>query len=234
MKKGKLIVIDGTDGTGKATQTALLVNRLKKAGVKVKAIDFPQYENNFFGELIGECLAGKYGVEYLKIDPHIISVLYAADRWESSKKIKEWLDKGYVVIADRYVSANQIHQGGKISDDKKRNEFLSWLDKMEHGVFKIPRPDAVVYMDLPIKTVLKLLESKEVLAKKKYLKGRTDLAESDRKHLEDSRRGGLKIVASLNNWHSVDCSKDDWIMSREEIHEQVFSKIKNILKINKK
>ena len=234
MKKGTFIVIDGTDGTGKATQTDLLVKKLTKHKIKVKTIDFPQYKNNFFGALIGECLAGKYGVDYINIDPHIISVMYAADRWESSSKIREWLDKGYTVIADRYVSANQIHQGGKIDDNKKRAEFLKWLDTMEHKVFKIPRPDAVLYMNLPVEITLRLLSEKSVLDKKKYLKGRTDLAETNMKHLEDSRRNGMKIVQSLNNWYDIDCSKDGAINSREEIHEKVFAIVSKVLKIKTK
>lgn len=231
MKKGKLIVIDGVDGTGKATQTSLLVKRLKKEGIKVKTIDFPQYSNNFFGAFIGECLAGAYGLDYLRVDPHIISVLYAADRWESSQKIKKWLSQGFCVIADRYVSGNQIHQGGKISDPKKKKEFMVWLDTMEHKIFNVPRPDAVFYMELPVKTVLTLLKNKEVLKKKKYLKGRTDLSETDRHYLENSRRSGIKIVSQINNWFHIDCSKDDWIMSREEIHEEIFKVARKYLKI---
>lgn len=118
MKKGKLIVIDGTDGSGKATQVKLLVKRLKKSGRKVKAIDFPQYYDNFFGKTIGECLIGENG-NWAKINPRIASVLYAADRWESSKKVKKWLKGGYFVIADRHASSNQIHQGGKVLETKK-------------------------------------------------------------------------------------------------------------------
>jgi dTMP kinase len=231
MKKGKFIVIDGTDGTGKATQTALLVKKLKALKIKVKTIDFPQYQNNFFGSLIGGCLAGKYGVDYLKIDPHIISVLYAADRWESSEKIKKWLNDGFVVIADRYVSANQIHQGGKIQDDTQRKDFLKWLDVMEYKVFKIPKPDAVIYMSLPIELTLKLLLKKETLQKKKYLKGRKDLAENDKEHLENSRRSGMKIVQDLNNWFQIDCSNNGDIVSIDKIHELVFNKVSKILKL---
>ena len=107
MKKGKLIVLDGSDGSGKATQTRFLLARLKKEGYRVKTLDFPQYEKNFFGKLIGECLVGDYG-DFVKIDPHIGSVLYAADRYESKPVIERWLKQGFVVVLDRYVSSNQI------------------------------------------------------------------------------------------------------------------------------
>src|SRR3990167_6836927 len=119
MKKGKLIVLDGTDGSGKATQTKILQARLKKEGYRVQTLDFPQYEKNFFGGLIGECLAGEHG-DFVSIDPYIGSTLYAADRFESKDKIMRWLRAGCVVVLDRYVSSNQIHQGGKITDAKKR------------------------------------------------------------------------------------------------------------------
>src|SRR3990167_6923068 len=141
--KGKLIVIDGTDGSGKSTQIDLLIKRLKKDGLKVKTIHFPDY-NNFFGGFIGHCLTEQY-YNFINVHPKIISALYAADRWESSEQIKKWLKEGYVVVLDRYVSANQIHQGGKIKSVAKRIAFLKWLDEMEYKVFKIPKPDLTFY-----------------------------------------------------------------------------------------
>lgn len=228
-KKGKFIVIDGTDGSGKATQTALLEKRLKKDGYKVKKIDFPQYYKNFFGKLIGECLAGDYG-DFVHLDPHIASVLYAADRFESSQLIKKWLADGFIVLADRYVSSNQIHQGGKIGDLKKRKEFLRWLDKMEYGTFAIPKPNIIVYLDVPISITQKLLKEKEMAVKKKYLKGKKDQAENDLVHLEKSRSSAIDIVKRSNNWNKIDCSKDDQILPKEEIHDLVYRAIKKVIK----
>jgi dTMP kinase len=123
MKKGKLIVIDGTDGSGKATQVALLEARLKKEGHTVKLVDFPEYYKNFFGKFIGHCLSEQY-YNFINVHPKIASVLYAADRFESKVQIEGWLAKGYIVLANRYVSANQIHQGGKIANAKKRVAYL--------------------------------------------------------------------------------------------------------------
>ncbi|MEK7181986.1 MAG: thymidylate kinase, partial [Patescibacteria group bacterium] len=101
-KKGKLIVIDGTDGSGKATQTDLLLKRFKKEGLLVKKLDFPRYEDNFFGKFIGECLAGEHG-DFVSLDPRIASSLYAFDRFETKPLIEKWLSAGYTVILDRYV-----------------------------------------------------------------------------------------------------------------------------------
>src|SRR3989344_4835148 len=138
-KKGKLIVIDSTDGSGKATQTELLIKHLKNDGYKVKVVDFPDYYSNFFGKFIGHCLSEQY-YNWTNIHPKIASIVYAADRFESKDKIAKWLKEGNIIVANRYAIANQIHQGGKISSTQKRESFLKWLAEMEYKVFKIPRP----------------------------------------------------------------------------------------------
>lgn len=229
MKKGKLIVIDGTDGSGKATQIDLLAKRLTKEGKKVKLVDFPEYYKNFFGGFIGECLSDE-GYNFLNTHPKIASALYAADRWESKKQMEEWLKEGYIVLANRYVSANQIHQAGKISNSKKRREFLKWLDTMEHKVFGIPRPDIVIYLSLPIKLVQKLLGDRNKTQKRKYLRRKSDVHESSQQFLENSRKSALKLVSELNNFRKIDCAPKDEILSREVIHEEVYSSVKKLLK----
>lgn len=227
--KGKLIVLDGSDGVGKATQTKLLVDRLKKEGKKVRSLDFPQYYDNFFGKFIGECLQGMYG-DFVHLDPHIASVMYAADRFEAKPKIEKWLSEGCVVVLDRYVSANQMHQGGKITDPKKRKEFLLWLDRMEHDVFALPRPNLIVYLHLPVRLSLKLLQNKSASEKKKYIKkGMKDTVEGDVQYLEDSQKSALKLVASKSNWKKIECSSKNEILSREVISEKVFEAIKKII-----
>jgi len=231
MKKGRFIVVDGVDGSGKATQVKLLAERLIKEGHKVKTIDFPRYNDNFFGSLIGECLTGKYG-NFVEINPRIASVLYAADRWETSETIKSWLEKGYIVIADRYASSNQIHQGGKLKDNKQRKEFLEWLDKMEFGVFKIPRPDAIIYLHLPILLSMRLIEDRkkaDAKGARKYMEGKKDLAEEDFKHLAESRESAIKIVRGNNSWVKVECSAKNEILSREEISERVYNVFKSFI-----
>jgi dTMP kinase len=219
--KGKLIVIDGIDGSGKATQVGLLEKRLKKEKIKVKTIDFPRYYNNFFGKLIGEYLSGKYG-DFIGMDPRIASVLYAADRYESSKDIKEWLDQGYTVIADRYVSANQIHQAGKIDDPKTRKNFLKWLDDMEYSTFKIPRPDLTIFLDVPFEVSSMWLKKKILGRKKKYLKGKKDVAEDNLMHLKNSRNSALNLEKQNKNWERVECCKGMVCMLPEAVHEEVY------------
>ena len=229
-KKGKLIVIDGTDGSGKATQVALLVKRLKKEGRTVKVVDFPEYYKNFFGAFIGHCLSEQY-YNFLNVHPKIASVLYAADRFESSKELRGWLKKGYVVVANRYVSANQIHQGGKIKSAKKRNDFIKWLDQMEYEVFGIPRPDVTLYLSLPINIVLQLLKERDSSKmKREYLKKKKDVHEADVNHLINSRKSAQKLVKEIPNFIKIECAPEGQILSRETIHEEIYEKVKKIIK----
>mgnify|MGYP001606462106 CR=1 FL=1 len=233
MKNGKLIVIDGTDGSGKATQTELLIKHLKKDGRKVKVVDFPEYYSNFFGKFIGHCLSEQY-YNFVRIHPKIASVLYAADRFESKDKIKKWLKEGYIIIANRYTSANQIHQGGKIANTKKREAFIKWLSEMEYKVFKIPRPDAIFYLSVPIPIVLKLIRERNknnhrnYLGKKKAKK--TDVHEKDVKFLENSRKSALWLSKTQKGWIKIECVKDGKIDTRENIHQKIYEKIKKIIR----
>lgn len=229
-KKGKLIVIDGTDGSGKATQVEFLKNRLMSEGKKVKIVDFPEYYKNFFGKFIGHCLSEQY-YKFLGVHPKIASVLYAADRWESREKINKWLKKGYIVISNRYVSSNQIHQGGKIRNIRKRKDFLRWLDDMEYRVFGIPRPDVIFYLSLPIDLVLKLLKDRESSKMKRaYLKKKKDVHESDVDFLKNSIKSAMWLVKIYPGWEKIKCSENRNIFSREVIHEKIYEKVKKITK----
>ncbi len=232
MKKGKLIVIDGTDGSGKATQAGLLIKHLKQDGQKVKIVDFPDYYSNFFGKFIGHCLSEQY-YNFVKVHPKIVSVLYAADRYESRDKIKKWLKEGNIVIANRYASANQIHQGGKIANTKKRKSFLKWLAEMEYEVFKIPKPDAVFYLSVPIPVVLKLIaernknSSRNYLGKKKTRK--EDVHEKDVKFLENSRKSALWLAKTQKSWIKIECVKNGILNTRKNIHQEVYKEIKKLI-----
>jgi dTMP kinase len=225
--KGKLIVFDGNDGSGKATQVARIVERFKEEGVAVQTIDFPRYYDNFFGKFIGECLTGEHG-DFIKANPRVVSVLYAADRFESNKQIQSWLDEGYVVIADRYVSANQIHQGSKIQDSIERKEFLQWLDTMEHEAFGLVRPDMIVYLDVPVQLSLKNLQAK----REKYSEGKSDASEKDVEYLTNSRSCAQELAADSDSWRLVNCAENGAMRSIEDIHEDVYAIIKKDLKIH--
>ncbi len=228
-KRGKLIVIDGTDGSGKATQVELLVKHLKKDKLKVKIVDFPEYYSNFFGSFIGHCQSEQY-YNFVQVHPKIASVLYAADRFESKDKVEKWLKDGNTVIANRYASGNQIHQGGKIANTKKREAFIKWLAEMEYGVFKIPKPDVVFYLSLPMKVITRLIKERNKNSVRNYLGSKKDLVEKDKNYMENSHKSALWLAKTQKNWVKIDCMKDDALNTRENIHEEIYEKVKKIIK----
>jgi dTMP kinase len=229
MKKGKLIVIDGTDGSGKTTQALLLVKHLRKDKRKAKFIHFPAYENNFFGKFIAHCLSEQY-FNWVNIHPKIAAIAYAADRWESKEQIQDWIKKGYTVIMDRYVSSNQIHQGGKISNIKKRKAFIKWLAELEYEVFKIPEPDITVYLSLPIEIVLKLIKNRNYKGARVYLDSKKDVHEKDENFLKNSIRSAFWLSKTQKNWIKIECAKNGVLNTRENIHKIIYEKIKKVLK----
>src|SRR4030042_2267814 len=136
---GKFIVFEGLDGSGKSTQSKLLVNHFKKERHKTIKIDFPQYGTRVAG-LVEEYLNGKYGGSE-EVGPYRAAIFYACDRYDASFKIKKWLKEGKIVIANRYVTANMGHQGGKIANPLERKNYFSWLYELEYEIFNIPKPD---------------------------------------------------------------------------------------------
>lgn len=223
MKKGTLVVIDGGDGAGKQTQTQMLVERLAQEGYESETLDFPQYKNNLFGKLLRECLDGNRG-DFLQVDPRIASTLYAADRFEAKPTIETWLAEGKVVVLDRYVSSNMLHQGSKIEDEETLTDFLQWLDQMEHGVFGLPRPEVILYFNVDPNQRVKLLE--QASGKSENV---MDIAETNLEHQKETDAAAKRIIEKLNNWKQVDCMDGENMRSREDIHEEVYAIVKEIL-----
>ncbi len=215
MKKGSFIVLEGIDGSGKATQAKLLVKYLKKNGFKVKTIDFPQYGTKSAG-LIEEYLTGKYG----KIDAYKASIFYAVDRYDASFKIKKWLKEGNIVISDRYISSNAGHQGGKLNK-KERKKYFNWLYNLEYGLFEIPKPKLTIIL----KTSPKLSYQMSAQAserKKIYLGKKKDIHEKDIKHLERSLEAYLDLAKNdPKNFKVVDCLEKNKMISPKEVHKKI-------------
>ena len=224
--KGKLIVIDGTDGCGKATQAQKLIERLRAEGRQTETLDFPQYYNNHLGNIVGCFLRGDF-CDPTETNPYLASIIYAADRFESSAKIKKWLTGGKIVVLDRYVSANQIHQGGKIRNNEQRETFLKWLDRVEHSVFGIPRPDIIIYLDVPAQAAQKLIETK---SRRRYLNGaQKDRSESNVAHQLDARAQCLRLVSTMNNWQRIICEENGRLLSIYAIHERIWEATKDMI-----
>jgi len=215
-KQGKFIVIEGTDGSGKATQLKLLVDRLQKEKVKVATADFPQYDN-FSGAFVAKYLRGEYGTAE-EVGPYRGSIFYAVDRYDKSFDIKKWLGEGKTVVSNRYVSANMGHQTGKIKGRANQDKFLAWLDNLEYKIFNIPRPDVTVFLYMPPAVGQKLVDSKGARA---YTKGKKrDIHEADLNHLKKASEAYL-YVAKKYHWITIGCAKGSEPLSREEIHEKI-------------
>jgi len=225
MTNGKFIVIDGTDGSGKATQTELLVKRLRREKYKVKVFDFPQYGKKSAG-LVEEYLNGKYG-KAQEIGPYRASIFYACDRYDASFKIKKFLESGYIVVSNRYVTANMGHQGGKIADAKKRKKYFDWLYELEYGIFAIPKPDLNIILHVDAAMAQKLVDGK---SQRKYTRKKRDLHEKDIKHLRDAEQVYLEIAKTMRNFKLISCSNKNGIMDREIISELVWKNVKRIIK----
>ncbi len=210
--KGKLIVIDGIDGSGKATQARSLVKRLRQMGHKVRTLDFPQYEKNICGGLIGECLRGLHG-GFMELDARIASVLYAVDRFESKQKIERWLKEGCIVVLDRYVSSNQIHQGGKILNNSQRKEFLQWIEGLEYGVLGLPKPNKTVFLHVPVLVSRDMIQEKD-----------RDMAEKNRVYQDRSSRCA-RWLAKRYGWVTIQCVRRGVLRPVEEISEEIYSSI---------
>jgi dTMP kinase len=222
-QKGKLIVIDGKDGSGKATQTKLLVARLVASGRTASSMDFPRYDTNFFGKFIRECLDGKHG-DFLSVDPYLASIPYANDRRESKPEIERLLAEGDLVF-DRYVSANMLHQGGKIRNALEREKYLHWVDRMEFVENGLPRPDITIYLNLDVSVSMKLAHDRA------KAKGEaSDKAEENARHQHETQESAISIIDRDKSWILIDCNDGvGGILSPEVIHAKVWDSIQNII-----
>lgn len=217
---GKLIILEGADGAGKATQVKLLAERLRSEGIAVETLEFPRYENSFFGSYIKEWLDEVHG-NFVDLDPRLSSILFAGDRLESKEQINGWLAEGKHVILDRYVTASMLHQGAKLSDVEKRGAFLLWLDRLEYDVFKVPRPDMVVYLDMPAEMRHALLTTDE--SKPNLGHTETDAA------YQAAVQNCAKQVAALEEWKVVSCLMDDKLRSKDNINTELYGLIRPLL-----
>lgn len=218
--KGKLINMEGTDGSGKATQTKLLLERLKKEGYKTHTISFPRYGQESARE-IEEYLKSAFG-DPDKVDPYKASMFYAHDRADASSEIYAALKTGYVVVLNRYVDSNAGHQGGKIKDLKAREKFLRWLYKTEYAEHKIPRPDLVLILHLSAQVGQAL-----ALAVKDK---KADAHEANLQHLKNAEAAYLWLAQKFPEDHKIiECLENGKILTPEKIHELVWKEIKKIL-----
>ncbi len=225
--KGFIIGIEGTDGSGKQTQTNKLLERLLSDGKDVIRQSFPNYESESSGP-VRMYLNKELSETSDEISAYQASMFYAVDRFCTYKAGfgKEY-NKGKIIIMDRYVQSNMLHQACKISDLQERDKFLNWLEDIEFDLFELPKPDIVVFLDMPVEVNLKLMEGRQ------FKTGNTkDLHEQDSTHLEKAYNAG-KYVAQKYGWLVISCvDKDGNVRTREDIHEEIYSKIKDKIGLN--
>jgi dTMP kinase len=219
-RRGKLIVIDGGDGSGKTTQAEMLMKYLTAHQVSVKGFDFPRYYSSFHGKMAGRFLAGEFGSD---VSPYLASLAYALDRASAKEEMDTWLSHGGVIISNRYATSNMAHQGARLPVEK-RKDFLEWIDELEYKVHKIPREDIVIYLHVPAAIAVELTKKK---GERAYLGAKKDILESDNAHREESEKMYLSLAAKRRNWVVIECVEDGKILSKEAIHEKVLAVLRN-------
>jgi len=216
-QKGKLVIIEGGDGSGKTTQAQLLISYLKKKKILVKYFDFPQYYQTFHGQTIARYLRGEFGV-LNNISPYLVSLAYALDRLSVKNQMDDFLKKGGIIIANRYATSNMAYQGARFSNDKERNKFFDWLYQLEYKINKIPKENLVIYLHVPWQISLSLTEKK---GKRFYLSGKTDIHEKDILFRQKVEKMYLYLAKTKKNWIIIDAVKNNQILPIEIIHKKI-------------
>src|SRR3989338_4065003 len=224
-RRGKLIVIEGLDGSGKATQAGMLFSRIKKAGYKTALADFPQYYSSFFGAMVGQYLRNEFGPA-TKVNSYLASLLYAFDRWEAKPKLDKWLREGSIIVGDRYTPSNAIHQTAKLKSRSERQKYLAWLEKVEYKILGIPKPDLVLFLSVPHSVSWRLARQR---GKRDYIGYKLDGHERSRKHQQDAYENAHKLIRSLG-WQRINCVENGKMLGREAIGERVWQVVQKRIK----
>lgn len=219
-KRGTLIVIEGSDGSGKTEQTRLLCQYLKQKKIPFVMFDFPQY-NSFYGQLVGRRLAGEFGKN---IPPEYAALPYALDRLMVKERLKQALSSGKHVIANRYISSNTAHMSA-LAQPGKRQQVMDWIGQMEYGVNGMPKADLTFFLWMKQSIAKKLLVKKGARV---YLgKKKKDLHEANHKFMEDSIRQYLKIAQKDKKWQVIKCFQGYLPKTIDQIHKELVKSIKN-------
>jgi len=221
--RGKLIALEGIDGSGKATQQDLLGKKLEADGKSVFFTKCPRYDS-FYGKLLSRYLNGEFG-SIDEVNPYILSLVYAMDRLGVKKDVDNALDNGKIVVANRYVYSSAGFMAGKVNDEDERKKYQEWLFDMEFKENKLAKPDIVVLFDTDPKIGQELVQKKD---KSDHSSEKLDMHEADLEYEERVRKIYLELAAK-NNWIVVDCVKDGKMMSEEEISAIVWDKVKGLV-----
>lgn len=214
---GKLIVIEGLDGSGKSTQLSLLPDRLSEKGIDCRTVSFPDYESDS-SALVKMYLAGKFGTKPSDVNPYAASAFYTVDRYASYKSVwGEYYNAGGTVVSGRYTTSNAVHQTSKLPESEWK-AFLDWLYDFEYGKIAIPKPDKVIFLDMPVGVSQKLLDRRYSAG------GGKDIHESDTEYLENCRKAAV-FTADYSGWSIIPCAAGGEPRSVEEISDDILKEV---------
>ena len=222
MKRGRLIVIEGTDGSGKSTQFARLCRRAEHEGIAFQRLVFPQYQEES-SALLRMYLNGEFGRKPGDVNAYAASLMFSMDRYASYKQ--DWgafYKAGGLVIADRYTTSNAVHQASKLPPEE-RTVFLNWLFELEYGKLGLPKPDLVLYLDMPTEITEQMMRSREAATGT-----HADIHEQDEAYLKSCREAAREIVKDCG-WTVIHCAKGDAPRTVEDIHNEVYKTVKSLL-----
>lgn len=212
MKTGRLIAIEGIDGSGKSTQVELLKEALDARGEASEVISFPRYGDNIYGRLIKRYLEGEFGgIE--EVNPYLMALAFAGDRYLAKPLIKKWLSEGKTVIVNRYVSASYAHMGANLPEEK-REEFFRWIDELEYQTHGLPLQDFTVLLKIDPK-----------IAQQNIAGGGPDIHEESLRHLETACEIYLSLAEEKNNWLIIDCMSGKTMKTREQINGEIIQRV---------
>jgi len=223
--QGRLIIIEGGDGSGKATQSAMLVDRLRAEGIPALRITFPDYDSPS-SALIKMYLGGEFGDSPEAVNAYAASTFYTVDRFASfTKGWKADYEGGAVIVADRYTTSNMVHQGAKLESLEARRAYYAWLQHFEYTLFGLPRPDEVIFLDVPPTVSRQWMRDR---LSKMDGSGEKDIHERDAVHLDKAYATAVELCA-LEQWVRVQAVEDGVLLDVEQIHQRVWTAVKGLL-----
>lgn len=219
-RRAPLIVLEGIDGSGKGTQAGRLHARLQSHQYRSELLSFPRYQSTFFGSRIGEFLNGELGT-LEQLDPFLISLLYAGDRFESKETLITARQQTEAIVLDRYVPSNIAHQSAK-KTDADREKLRRWIEHVEYDIFKLPRPDLVILLDIPVEQSQRLIRLKQ---QRSYTDQKTDLQEADMNYLGHVRETYLDLAQSQPDWVVIPVADGDTVRTVDSIADELWENV---------
>lgn len=224
-KDYKIIVIEGVDSSGKATQSKLLSERLINEKNSVVTVEFPNYKSDS-SSVVKMYLNGDFGTDPNSVSPYAASSFFAVDRYASIRgEWKESFSNGNIIIADRYTTSNMVHQASKISDPAEKSEFLDWLYDLEYNKLSLPKPDLVIFLDMPVENARQLMKDRANKINNSSVK---DIHESNEGYLQQSYDNAC-FVAEKYGWHRIRCAVDGKVRAIEDIAQEIYNAVKTVL-----